>query len=80
MITKEKLKKKTLLTIYFREEEAERIVELLNKAHRRYKFEIEVGPQKTFEVYVRHNSETPLRVKDDILWFLLDRIAYDLAK
>lgn len=80
MITKSKQMKSTLLTIYFYKEEAERLVEILNKAHRRYEFEIKVNSEGTYEVYVKHRIESSSVVKNEILWFLLDRIAYDLAK
>lgn len=80
MITKDIQTKSTLLTIYFYQEEAERLVEILNKAHRRYKFEIKVNSEGTYEVYAKHRIESSSMVKNEILWFLLDRIAYDLAK
>lgn len=80
MITKKNFRYKTMLTMYFREEEALSLIEVLNTAYKRYQFEVAKGPSETYVVYVKYNAGTKESIKDDILWFLLDRIAYGLGK
>ena len=67
---------KTLLTLYFKQDEAEAVVKKLNAMHRRFRFECE-KVDDVYMVYCISDKDSEL-VRKELLVFLLDRMAYGI--
>lgn len=68
---------KTLITLYFNEADARKIVDKLNVMHPRHRFCYE-HEEYAYKVYCISNVKDALELKRELLMFLLDRMTYDL--
>lgn len=68
---------KTLITLYFTEADAKKIVDRLNIMHPRYRFNYEYE-EYAYKVYCISNKKDVVELKRELLVFLLDRMTYDL--